>query len=119
MSLPEPEEIERLAIGDLRSLVTTALAEVLRLRAENATLKEEMARLKGLPPRPKLAAYDILREHAARGRAAGNHGDLYDNRDRGHSSLKREAFPQLAFVDYAAAAAATGVWTSESSSSVR
>jgi hypothetical protein len=57
-----------------------------------------------LPPRPKLAAYDILREHAARGRAAGNHGDLYDNRDRGHSSLKREAFPQLAFVDYAAAA---------------
>ena len=30
------------------------LAEVLRLRAENVTLKEEIARLKGLPPRPKL-----------------------------------------------------------------
>jgi hypothetical protein len=54
MSLPEPEEIERLAIGDLRSLVTSVLAEVLRLRAENAALKEEIARLKGLPPRPKL-----------------------------------------------------------------
>ena len=43
MSLSEPEEIERLAIGDLRSLVTSVLAEVLRLRAENAALKEEIA----------------------------------------------------------------------------
>ena len=54
MSLPEPEEIESLAIGDLRSLVTSLLADVLRLRAENATLKAEIAWLKGLPPRPKL-----------------------------------------------------------------
>jgi hypothetical protein len=61
MSPPEPEEIERLAIGDLRSLVTSLLAEVPRLRednaalrAESAALKEEIARLKGLPPRPKL-----------------------------------------------------------------
>ena len=54
MSLSEPEEIERLAIGDLRALVTSLLAEVLRLRAENAALREEIARLKGLPPRPKL-----------------------------------------------------------------
>ena len=54
MSLPEPEEIERLAIGDLRALVTSLLAEELRLRAENAALREEIARLKGLPPRPKL-----------------------------------------------------------------
>ena len=54
MSLPEPEAIERLAIGDLRALVTSLLAEELRLRAENAALREEIARLKGLPPRPKL-----------------------------------------------------------------
>ena len=54
MSLPEPEEFERLAIGELRSLVESLLAEVLRLRAENAALREEVARLKGLPPRPKL-----------------------------------------------------------------
>ena len=37
--------------------------------------------------RPATAAYDLLAEHARRGRAAGNHGDLYDNRDRGHSRL--------------------------------
>ena len=61
MSLPEPEEIERLAFGELRSLVESLLAQVVRLqedvavlRAENAALKEEIARLKGLPPRPKL-----------------------------------------------------------------
>ena len=59
-----------------------------------------------LPDRPKTAAYDILREHVRRGRAAGNHGDLYDNRDRGHSALKPEAHPQLAHVAYAPAARA-------------
>lgn len=54
MSLPEPEEIERLAIGELRSLVEGLLAEMAQLRAENAALREEVARLKGLSPRPKL-----------------------------------------------------------------
>jgi hypothetical protein len=54
MSLPEPEAIEGLAIGELRSLVERVLAEVAQLRAENAALREEVARLKGLPPRPKL-----------------------------------------------------------------
>lgn len=53
-----------------------------------------------LPPRPKTGALDLLREHWKRGRAAGNAGDLYDNRDRGHSALKPEAFPQLAHVAY-------------------
>ncbi|HVH03000.1 MAG TPA: hypothetical protein VM891_08675, partial [Amaricoccus sp.] len=54
-----------------------------------------------LPPRPKTAALEILREHWKRGRAAGNAGDLYDNRDRGHSALAPQAFPQLARVAYA------------------
>ena len=53
-----------------------------------------------LPARPKTGALDILRELWKRGRAAGNAGDLYDNRDRGHSALKPEAFPQLAHVAY-------------------
>jgi hypothetical protein len=59
-----------------------------------------------LPSGPKNAARDLLREHVRRGRAAGNHGDLYDNRDRGHSRLKPDAFPQLAHVTYADAAVA-------------
>jgi len=59
-----------------------------------------------LPARPKTAARDILAEHWKRGRAAGNRGDLYDNRDRGHSTLKPGAHPQLAHVAYAPAARA-------------
>ena len=59
--------------------------------------------------RPATAAYDLLAEHVRRGRAAGNHGDLYDNRDRGHSRLEPAAHPQLAEVVYSAAARAADV----------
>lgn len=34
------------------------------------------------------------------GKAAGNVGDLYDNRDRKHSSIVARRFPQVAFVEY-------------------
>lgn len=54
----------------------------------------------------KSAAYELLAEHYRRGRAAGNHGDLYDNRDRGHSALDPDAHPQLTHVAYAPAARA-------------
>lgn len=50
----------------------------------------------------------LLRLHAA-GRAAGNLGDLYDNRDRGHAALPAAAAPQLAHVVYAPAAKAAGL----------
>ncbi|HMR51765.1 MAG TPA: hypothetical protein PKA33_04670 [Amaricoccus sp.] len=62
-----------------------------------------------LPARPEAAAYDLLREHVRRGRAAGNHGDLFDNRDRGHSTLERAAHPQLAHVTYSPAARAADI----------
>jgi hypothetical protein len=59
-----------------------------------------------LPPGPKHNARDLLREHWRRGRAAGNHGDLYDNRDRGHSTLDLAGFPQVTRIVYADAAQA-------------
>ncbi|MCH9672096.1 MAG: hypothetical protein K0U93_11670 [Gammaproteobacteria bacterium] len=37
----------------------------------------------------------LLNEWYAAGHGAGNHGDYYDNRDRGHSSLPGAAYPQL------------------------
>ena len=43
------------------------------------------------------------------GDAAGNHGDLYDNRDKGHSALTRESFPQMSHIEYGAEAQAAGV----------
>jgi hypothetical protein len=52
------------------------------------------------------AAYRMLRELHAAGEAAGNLGDLYDNRDDGHSRLPAADHPQLAHVTYDAAARA-------------
>jgi hypothetical protein len=43
------------------------------------------------------------------GRAAGNHGDLYENRDRGHSTLPAGAHPQLTHVVYDDAARKAGL----------
>jgi len=62
-----------------------------------------------LPADRTIAAYELLREHVRRGRAAGNHGDLYDNRDRDHSTLPPGAHPQLTRVGYSGAARAAGV----------
>ena len=43
---------------------------------------------------------DLLRTWFANGSAAGNEGDWYDNRDRGHSGLNLEPYPQLKKVEY-------------------
>ena len=59
-----------------------------------------------LPRGEGSAAENILAELWRHGRAAGNHGDLYDNRDRGHSRLDPAAHPQLSFVTYSEAARA-------------
>ncbi len=64
----------------------------LELRTNDATAVDAY---KG-PARTLLAAW--LRE----GRAAGNAGDLYDNRDSGHSRLNAADFPGLARVVYGA-----------------
>ncbi|MEI8197470.1 MAG: hypothetical protein WCI73_16360, partial [Phycisphaerae bacterium] len=45
-------------------------------------------------------AGDLLRRWAAEGTAAGNVGDSYDNRDRGHSQLDLKLFPQLTPITY-------------------
>jgi Transposase IS66 family len=47
--LPSPED---LSLAELRDLAGALIAEVRRLQAENRVLKDEVARLKGLPPRP-------------------------------------------------------------------
>ena len=52
--------------------------------------------------------HQLLRRLTATGRAAGNAGDLYENRDRGHSRLPPEAHPQLTHVLYAEPLQAAG-----------
>jgi hypothetical protein len=43
---------------------------------------------------------NILRKWYSEGTAAGNVGDWYDNRDRGHSNLRMSFYPQLQKVTY-------------------
>ena len=47
-------EISGLGLEELKALLLQALEENARLKAENAELREEIARLKGLKGRPKL-----------------------------------------------------------------
>jgi len=53
-----------------------------------------------LGPEARGAGHRLLWRLAFEGRAAGNHGDLYENRDRAHSLLPAEAHPQLTHVTY-------------------
>ena len=53
-----------------------------------------------LGPGLNTPAHQLLRRLYNAGLAAGNDGDLYDNRDRGHSRLAPEAHPQLTHVIY-------------------
>ncbi|WP_299356628.1 hypothetical protein [uncultured Shimia sp.] len=48
----------------------------------------------------KDPAHQFLRRLVVSGQAAGNVGDLYENRDRNHSRLSPKAFPQLTHVTY-------------------
>lgn len=43
---------------------------------------------------------ELLRQWYADGTAAGNTGDYYDNRDRGHSMLNLAQYPQLRKIEY-------------------
>jgi Transposase IS66 family len=54
MLLPEGVDVEALPPEELARLMGELLGEVVRLRDENAALREEIARLKGLKGRPKL-----------------------------------------------------------------
>ena len=49
-----PKDISGLGLDELKALLVQALEENARLKADNAELREEIARLKGLKGRPKL-----------------------------------------------------------------
>jgi len=53
-----------------------------------------------VPPGDKSQVAKLLRQWYAEGTAAGNTGDFYDNRDRGHSMLNTKPYPQLDKVEY-------------------
>jgi hypothetical protein len=83
--------------------VLVRLSELLRLDPSGRLLArvdfpETSAPVLGSEARD--AGHRLLWQLDFEGRAAGNHGDLYENRDRGHSRLLAAAHPQLTHVVY-------------------
>ena len=73
-------DIESLAPDDLKGLVLQLLEDVVALKAENAALREEIARLKGLkgPPKLKPSGMEKATEPARAERKAGRRGGKID-----------------------------------------
>ena len=84
MSPPDAAPLEALSPAELRNLVGELTAEVGRLRAENQVLRDEVARLKGLPPRPPSRPSGM--EEATGGAGAGKGGQ----RSRRRRGAKRD-----------------------------
>jgi hypothetical protein len=105
MSLPDAASLEALSLAELRSLVVVLVSEVRRLqsdqaaqqagaeaqqatittlRAENQALRDEVARLKGLPPRPSSRPSGM--EKATQPGAAGAGG----KRSKRRRGVKRD-----------------------------
>ena len=84
MSPPDNASLETLSLAELRDLVGTLVAKVANLgaanaalMAENQALRDEVARLKGLPPRPParpLGMDKATSGGAGLARAASGHG---------------------------------------------
>lgn len=95
MTTPEPDSLERLSHADLIGVVRDLIGEVSRLRAENERLggalaqlriehqavKDELARLKKLPPRPPHKPSGMDKATEAKGPEAGE--------DKGGRSTRR------------------------------
>ena len=57
MSLPDIGSLDGLSLAEFRELVGVLIGEVRRLQVDNQALRDEVARLKGLPPRPPSRNY--------------------------------------------------------------
>ena len=86
MSPPEATPLEALSPAELRGLVGELIAEVDRLRAENRALRDEVARLKGLPPRPPPARPSGMEQATGGGTGTGQGG----RRSRRRRGAKRD-----------------------------
>ena len=66
-----PGIIDGLGLEELKSLLVQVLEDNARLEAENAELRDEIARLKGLKGRPKIAPSGMGEGDGAWGNAQG------------------------------------------------
>jgi hypothetical protein len=97
MTLPRPDSLERLTHADLIGVVRDLIGEVTRIRAENEKLggalaklrgeyqavKDELARLKHLPPRPPIKPSGMDKSTQAKGSEADDDKGGCSSRRRG------------------------------------
>ena len=102
MTLPRPDSLECLTHADLIGVVRDLIGEVTRIRAENEKLggalaklrgeyqavKDELARLKHLPPRPPIKPSGMDKSTQAKGSETGDDKGGRSSRRRG-SQLDR------------------------------
>ena len=102
MTLPPPDSLERLTHADLIGVVRDLIGEVTRmqaeteklggalakLRVEHQAVKDELARLKHLPPRPPIKPSGMDKSTQAKGPEAGDEKGGRSSRRRG-SQLDR------------------------------
>lgn len=89
-------------VADISRLNTTWDPRITALKTQFAFNSRKVS-----PPTvqsDKSTSSKMLNTLFQRGLAAGNAGDLYDNRDRNHSKLFQKAYPQLAVTKYSAEA---------------
>ena len=102
MSKPSPDSLDRLTPAELIGVVRDLIGEVTRMRAENEKLggalaklrvehhavKDELARLKHLPPRPPIKPSGMDKSTQPKGSEAGDDKGGRSSRRRG-SQLDR------------------------------
>src|SRR3712207_3177638 len=88
---PDATFLEALSPTELRSLVGELIALLGRLRAENQVRRDEVARLKGLPPRPPLPSSRPSGMERATGGTGTGEGDERSRRYRRGAKRDRDA----------------------------
>jgi len=86
-----PQDLDGASTRELKELVQTLLQEIGELRRENAALRDEIARLKGKPPRPDIKPSGMAEKAAGRGQSAGKGGGKSRGRGSKRSRLTIDA----------------------------
>jgi hypothetical protein len=103
---PNPHKVSEFkAVVDSKNTAWDPRLNVLKILFEFDSEKPKLDN----PIRGKGPAAQQVNEWFQQGMAAGNYGDLYDNRDSGHSTLQHSLLPQLSSVVYGGEAKAASM----------
>src|SRR5919206_350127 len=100
MARPDDAALNDLSLAELRDLVTRLLGEMDQLRAENQALKDEIARLKGLPPRPPKTAPSGMEPASRQGAAHRRGGKRRRGSTRERLTITQEVLLRAGHTDY-------------------